>query len=482
MGVALGVELGMRGVSCAVVERFPEPQRIPKGQNLTARTLEHFYFWGIVDELRAARVMPNNYPIAGVTAYKHLMNDYWYLPPGRETVRSFYYEQNDRLPQYCTEAVLRRKMATLPSVTGLFGWNVESVEQDDDGVRVEIVETSGERDGYAWGGFAAEQDEPFSTGGERRTLEADYVVGCDGARSLVRETAGIASSGEDFDQKMLLAVFRSRELHEAFERFPEVTTYRALEPALQGYWMFFGRVDVGEGWFFHAPVPNDAAPDNYDFQALLNRAAGFEFRAEFDHVGFWDLRVTVARRLPQRSALHRGRLGAQPPAVRGLRPQQRTGGHRQPRLEARRGAAGLGRRVSARLLRRGAARRLLGDGAGLHRGRHQVGPRVPRTLQPGARPDGVRGGMGAHGDAAPRVGTYEPNYEGSPVVWGPPGGVCTRARQPHVHRARAGHHVPPGVLSSGRGVHEEFGAWFTLLAFDAPEEAVAAFESAARGS
>ena len=33
----------------------PSSQRIPKGQNLTQRTLEHFYFWGIVDELRAAR-------------------------------------------------------------------------------------------------------------------------------------------------------------------------------------------------------------------------------------------------------------------------------------------------------------------------------------------------------------------------------------------------------------------------------------------
>ena len=55
VGVALAVELGLRGMSCALVERHREPQRIPKGQNLTQRTLEHFYFWGVVDELRAAR-------------------------------------------------------------------------------------------------------------------------------------------------------------------------------------------------------------------------------------------------------------------------------------------------------------------------------------------------------------------------------------------------------------------------------------------
>ena len=68
MGVALAVDLGLRGVRCALVERRLEPQQIPKGQNLTQRTLEHFYFWGVVDEVRAARVMPNNYPIGGVTA------------------------------------------------------------------------------------------------------------------------------------------------------------------------------------------------------------------------------------------------------------------------------------------------------------------------------------------------------------------------------------------------------------------------------
>jgi 2-polyprenyl-6-methoxyphenol hydroxylase-like FAD-dependent oxidoreductase len=44
VGVALAVELGQCGISCALVERRLEPQRIPKGQNLTQRSAEHFYF------------------------------------------------------------------------------------------------------------------------------------------------------------------------------------------------------------------------------------------------------------------------------------------------------------------------------------------------------------------------------------------------------------------------------------------------------
>src|SRR3954462_14191798 len=84
VGAALAVDLGLRGISCALVERHQAPQRIPKGQNLTARTLEHFYFWGIEDELRRARLLPPGYPIGTITAYDNLMGEYWYAPRGPE--------------------------------------------------------------------------------------------------------------------------------------------------------------------------------------------------------------------------------------------------------------------------------------------------------------------------------------------------------------------------------------------------------------
>lgn len=35
VGVALAVDLGLRGVSCALIERRRRLQQIPKGQNLT---------------------------------------------------------------------------------------------------------------------------------------------------------------------------------------------------------------------------------------------------------------------------------------------------------------------------------------------------------------------------------------------------------------------------------------------------------------
>jgi len=50
----------------------------------------------------------------------------------------------------------------------------------------------------------------------------------------------------------------------------------------------------------------------------------------------------------------------------------------------------------------------------------------------------------------------------------------------HSFKARAGHHLPPQKLSSGRNVFEELGRGFTLLAFDAADGIVRAFEQAAR--
>jgi len=458
VGVALAVELGLRGVSCALIERRRKLQNIPKGQNLTQRTLEHFYFWGIVDELRAARVMPAGYPIGGVTAYKSLMGEYWHAPAGREVVRSYYFQENDRMPQYCMEDVLRRKLATLNSVGNYFGWTVESVAQDDVGVEVTIT----------------------GADGERKVLTGDYAVGCDGGHSLVREQVGIARGGKDFDQVMMLAVFRSRELHEGLKRFPERSTYRVLHPDLKGYWQFFGRIDVGEGFFFHAPVPRDATPDNFDFLGLLHHAAGFEFAAEFDHIGFWDLRVMVASQYRLGRTFIAGDACHQHPPYGGF--GLNTG------LED---AVNLGWKLAATLHGWGGQQLL--DSYGQERrpifvetGEAMIAGGIERDRQwlEKYNPDKDKAEFerawaeyGALWGARPQ--TYEPHYEGSPTVIGPQGGVCS------IHgrmsfKAEAGHHLAPRDLSSGRNVFEELGDDFTLLAFGAEEQSVHTLEVAAQ--
>ena len=75
VGLALALDLGLRGVSCAIVETNTEPHRIPKGQNLTQRTMELFYFWGVADDIRTARIMPTDFPIGEIVAYRDLTSE-----------------------------------------------------------------------------------------------------------------------------------------------------------------------------------------------------------------------------------------------------------------------------------------------------------------------------------------------------------------------------------------------------------------------
>ena len=460
VGVALAVDLGLRGISCALIERHLTPQQIPKGQNLMQRSVEHFWRWGIVDELRAARAMPPDYPMNGIIAYGDLTTDDWYAPPLREIVNSYYFQDNERLPQYRTEAVLRAKMATLPTVDARFGWSMTGLEQDSDGVRVSI----GEVDGPG-----------------RDVVEADYAVGCDGSHSAVRDRIGIPRSGADFDQLMVLAVFRSRDLNEGLKRFPERSTYRVMHKDLGGYWQFFGRIDVEEGWFFHAPVPKDTTRDNYDFHGLLQRVAGFEFAVEFDYVGFWDLRIDVAEQYRV------GRVFIAGDAAHSHPPYGGYGLNNG--LED---AVNLGWKLAAVLKGWGGDGLLDSYGAERHpvfrdTATDFIAGRIEADRDFFARYDPdtdaaefSRAWQEDHaGMSAPRVLGYEPHYEGSPIVAGAPG-ATSGAHGKHSFEARTGHHLPPQELSSGCNVFEALGEGFTLLAFDAPAGAAAAFETAAR--
>ena len=232
-------------------------------------------------------------------------------------------------------------------------------------------------------------------GAAREMLEADYVVGCDGAHSLVREQIGIERGGVDFDQLMVLAVFRSKELHEALKRFPDRGTFNVLHPDLKGYWQFFGRIDVGEGFFFHAPVPADTTTDNYDFLGLLQERGRVSNSRPSSITSASGICASRSRRRYQvgRVFIAGDAAHSHPPyggfgLNNGLEDATNLGWKLAAKL------AGLGRRRAARILQRRAPPDLQGDRRRFHRGAHRGRRRVARALQPRARQGGVRGGVG----------------------------------------------------------------------------------------
>ena len=468
--MGLAIELGQRGVRCTVIERHAQPQPIPKGQNLTQRTMEHFYFWGAEKRLRAARTIPPEYGIGGLTAYGTLLGPHVHDWLQRDLVKQYYYTANERLPQYATEAVLRERAAELPSVQTLYGFDAASIVQDSDGVTATV---------------AARCDKLGDKRGEKRVedriIRAAYVVGCDGARSQVREQAGLTQTCTDHDRMMVLLVFRSKALHELLKPYPGKSYYNVLQPALKGYWKFFGRVDLGNTWFFHAPVPPGTTADNFDFRAYLHEAVGAAFEVEFDYIGFWDLRFAIA------DAYRAGRIFIAGDAAHSHPPYGGYGVNSG--LED---ARNLGWKIAAVLQGWGdtklldsydaerrpvfmstvddfIAKSIETDGAFL------------RTFDPARDPAAFEQAWQARTQGAVgEVHAFEPNYEGSPVVWQPPGPArVSSAKGSHRFDARVGHHLSPAVLDSGLNVFELLGPGFSLLALGADAESVRAFHDAA---
>ena len=457
VGMGLAIELARRNVRCTVVERHPRPQPVPRGQNLTQRTLEHFHFWGIEPALRAARTIPREYGIGGMTAYGQLLGDYSHDWLQRELVRPYYLTDNERLPQYATEAVLRRRAQDFPQIKILYGWSAEGVEQDVAGARVAIVSRSE---------------------GTRKTIRADYVVGCDGSRSVVRESAGITQTRSDHDRVMVLLVFRSTGLHELLKRYPGKSFYNVLHPDLKGYWQFFGRVDLGATWFFHAPAPRGTTKDNLDFRQLLYKAVGAEFDVEFQHIGFWDLRFAVADAYRNQRVFIAGDAAHSHPPYGGY--GINTGFE---------DAVNLGWKLAATLQGWGgpglldsydAERRPVFQSTArdfieksIHTDRDFLAAFDPERDRDAFEREWNARKSGARSE----VGAYEPHYEGSSIVWGPADSVSS-ALGGHAFAARAGHHLAPQPLSSGASVFDALGQGLALLAFGAEPSRVQAFAEA----
>ena len=442
VGTGLAIDLALHGLSVVIVERREQIQRIPKGQNLTPRTGEHFRRWGVTDAIRAASPIPRSYGSGGIATYGTFLSDYHHEWFNRAKIVDYYAATNERLPQYETEAVLRARARNFANITLLTGCSFDSLRQGHSGVEVSII---------------------CSEGAETRTLSASYVVGCDGARSPVREAAGITQDIDPHDRQMALLVFNSKELDEKLAIYGDKTIYNAMGPEMNGYWQFLGRVDLQGNWFFHAPVPKGTTIDNFDFRALLNRAVGAEVDVDFSYVGFWDLRLSLADRYANGRVFIAGDAAHSHPPYGGY--GINTGFEDARNLAWKIAACKAGWGGGALLDSYGEERHpvfastrddfilrsILDDRDFVSR--HD--PARDRQDFEAAWDARINGGDGM-------VTQYLPHYEGSPIVDGVPGAL-SGATGAHGYKAAAGHHLAPAKLSDGSCIYDHLGASMTVI-------------------
>ncbi len=442
VGMGLAIDLAQRGLSVAVIERYPEPQKVPKGQNMTQRTLEHIDAWGCEPEMRAARVTPRGVANGGLVTYGTLLSEHFYEFLPRESVQPFYGQTVDRMPQYRTEAVLRARAAQLDGIDTRYGWAFDTLAQDTDGVTLRIKAHKGT---------------------QTDTIRAQFVVGCDGSRSTVRETCGITQTQSDHDRKMVLLVFTSPELHDLLgARYEARSFYNAMAPELDGYWRFLGRIDGQTEWFFHAPVPHDTTRENSDFAALLHEAVGRSFALDVTYVGFWDLRFALADTYRAGRVLIAGdACHSHPPyggygINTGFEDARNLGWKLAAEIQ---GWAGPGlldsydaerRPVFASTDRDFIRRFIAAD-------REFLANHTPGDAD-------FAHVWNARNEGASEVFAFAPNYVGSPIIGGD---GSPSAKGDHEFVARAGHHMAPRTLSDGRTTYEALGTGFTLFDFEA---------------
>lgn len=163
-GLTLACDLRRRGVAVRVVDRSAGFRRWSRGKGVQPRTLEVFDDLGIVDAaLAAGRTHHRLRLYTGGALTADLAE------PARPPRPGVPHPNLLILPQWRTEELLRERLAALGGAAEP-GREVTGLVQDGTGVTATVADTA--------------------TGTSVR-VRAAFVVGCDGGRSVVRESAGL---------------------------------------------------------------------------------------------------------------------------------------------------------------------------------------------------------------------------------------------------------------------------------------------------
>jgi 2-polyprenyl-6-methoxyphenol hydroxylase-like FAD-dependent oxidoreductase len=276
VGLTLAIELGQLGVRCELVDKRPEPGRLPKMERCNARTMEHFRRMGIAERVRAAG-LPADFPMdvficAGdLTRTPLVRHVYPSVSELRETGRrvndgSMPLEPYQLTSQYTLEPLLRQIAEATPGVTIRFGAELTGFAQDGDGVTATVRPAAG------------------GQGGEE-SVRASYLAGCDGAASTVRGQLGIELRGDSL-LTMRQALFHCPEL---VARIP-VGKGRHYHFA-DDHHSFLIVQDDTRHLSLHALVERDE-----DMAPLFESLIGFPVQYETLYIGQWTQRLMVADR------------------------------------------------------------------------------------------------------------------------------------------------------------------------------------------
>jgi 3-(3-hydroxy-phenyl)propionate hydroxylase len=174
IGLTLANLLGRYGVQTLLVERNMTTVQEPRAVSIDDESLRTMQAVGIVDEVL-------RFIVPGYGSH--------YYTPGRAcfarvepTGRPYGYPRRNAFRQPILEQQLRDALGRFDHVETRYGCRMDRYEQDDAQVVVHLL----------------------GADDTKRLVTCDYLVGCDGAASRVREQQGVQLEGTTFDERWLI--------------------------------------------------------------------------------------------------------------------------------------------------------------------------------------------------------------------------------------------------------------------------------------
>jgi 2-polyprenyl-6-methoxyphenol hydroxylase-like FAD-dependent oxidoreductase len=274
VGLALAIELGWRGIRCLMVEQTDGSVEFPTTNLANTRTVEHLRRWGIADRMRFESGYPIDYPrnylfVTRMDGFEIARFDHPanaapnarspFSPEGRLWISKPYFDP-----------VLHKHVATLPEVEVRYLTAFESFTQDGQKIIAKVADVKT---------------------GKVESVEADYLVGCDGGRSNIRRALGIQYQGV-FSQGQNVAVLFRSPLLGKITHGPAVQ-YQIINAQINGA---IAAVDGKELWRLNIRNVHQEQLDSLDAPEKLSAALGPSIRFELLAVRPWTGHCVVAER------------------------------------------------------------------------------------------------------------------------------------------------------------------------------------------
>ena len=212
VGMTMAVLLGNQGVPSLVVERHKGAAIHPRAALMLQRSMEIFRGAGVEEPMRT-RSFEQFEPDGAIMAVETMAGKElaWYMTRVNDGVRDLSPSERIFVTQIAVEPVLKERANGLGAET-LFGTELVSFEQDEDGVTAIIRDR---------------------TTSEESTVRARYLVAADGPHSTIRSQLGIARTGHGVISKSVTIYFKADV--EPLLRERNLSVVMVVNPVFQGF-------------------------------------------------------------------------------------------------------------------------------------------------------------------------------------------------------------------------------------------------------